>query len=110
VRTKKAAKADATLVARSLISSAIDKSKSDLETAKKQKELAKRVMLRFNVRFDYSLKRFTCHGCKELIVPGVNARVRLGHGNPPILHVTCLECGHVNRKLLSRSHRKSALS
>lgn len=108
MRTKKAAKADAAVIARSLINSAVEKSKSDLDIARKQKELAKRVMLRFNVRFDYSMKRFTCHGCKKLMVPGVNARVRLGHGDPPALRVTCLECGHVNRKLLYRTRGKSA--
>jgi RNase P subunit RPR2 len=60
-------------------------------------------MLRFNVRLDYSLKRFICHGCKKLLIPGRNARVRLARGTKKtkVLRVTCLECGHVNRKLLA---------
>jgi len=85
-----------------LLTSAATKSVHDPELARKQGELARRVMLRFNVRFDYSLKRFFCHGCKGLIIPGVNARVRLGGGKPKVLLVTCLECGHVNRKIISQ--------
>jgi RNase P subunit RPR2 len=103
VRNKKAAKSDATEVARALLNSALSKSAGDLELAKEQGELARRVMLRFNVRFDYSLRRFLCHGCKKLIVPGVNATVRLGRGRPGALRVTCLECGHVNRKILAKN-------
>jgi RNase P subunit RPR2 len=89
VRTRKAAKSDATEVARELLISAVARAARDPELARKQGELARRVMLRFNVRFDYSLKRFLCNGCKELLVPGVNARVRLGGGKPKVLLVTC---------------------
>jgi len=107
VRSKKAARQDAEEAARSLITSAVAKSSHSLETARKQEELARRVMLRFNVRLDYSLRRFICHGCKRLIVPGVNARVRLAGGKPKVLRVTCLECGHVNRKVISRQGAES---
>ena len=86
--------------------SAVGKSASDLELARAQGDLARRVMLKFNVRLDYSMKRFLCHGCKKLLVPGANARVRLGRvGKTMVLRVTCLECGHVNRKLLGSSRR-----
>ena len=44
-------------------------------------------MLKFNVRYDWSLKRFFCHGCKGLLYPGVNARVRLGPGQDPPGHL-----------------------
>ena len=107
MRSKKAAKNEATEVSRSLLISAVGKSAVDLELAKEQEELARRVMLRFNVRFDYSLRRFICHGCKKLIVPGVNASVRLGKGKPGALRVTCLECGHINRKILRKSGKTS---
>jgi len=100
VRARKASKADAADVERSLLNTSIKTSMKDIALARRQAELARKVMLRFNVRLDYSLKRFICHGCKKLIVPGVNARVRLGHGKPPTLRITCLECGRVNRKIL----------
>ena len=54
-------------------------------------------MLKYNVRFGWDLKRFYCHGCKELIVPGVNARVRVVGGK---ILTTCANCGRVNRKSL----------
>ena len=89
-------------MAQALLRSAVVKSLSDLQVANKQEDLARRVMLKFNVRLDYSVKRFICHGCKKLIVPGVNARVRLAGGRPKMLRITCLDCGYVNRKVLSR--------
>lgn len=102
MRSRKDAKADAEAAAKSLMSTAAKTSVTDMGLARRQAELAKKVMLRFNVRLDYSLRRFICHGCKKLLVPGVNARVRLGHGKPPALRITCLDCGHVSRKILKR--------
>lgn len=52
-------------------------------------------MLKYNIRFGWDLKRFYCHGCKELLVPGVNARVRVDGG---YVLTTCSACGRVNRK------------
>jgi RNase P subunit RPR2 len=95
------AKAEASRIARELLNLAIDNSGSNLELAKKQAELARRLLLKFNIRFDWGLKRYYCHGCKQLIIPGVNARVRLGHGTT-VIHLTCIECGRVNRKVMGR--------
>ena len=94
------AKDSAASLVKLLTESAVALSHTDPETAKEQAALARKVKLKFNVRLDPSLKRFTCHGCKGLLVPGVNARVRLGHGKPAIIRVTCLDCGHVNRRVL----------
>ena len=99
VKRRASAKADAAEAAKSLMGHAVRMSASDLALAKRQAGLARKVMLRYNVRLDYSLRRFICHGCKKLIVPGVNARVRLNRGRPPIIRITCLECGHTNRKI-----------
>lgn len=104
MRAGKKAKADAAAAARSLLDSSVETSKEDMALARRQAELARRVMLRFNVRLDYPLRRFICHGCKKLIVPGVNARVRLGRGKPPAIRITCLECGRTNRKILKSAY------
>lgn len=103
MKTRASAKADAADAARSLIDSAVKTSANDLALAKRQADLARKVMLRYNVRLDYSRRRFVCRGCKKLMVPGVNARVRLGHGKPPVIRITCLECGHTNRKIAKRA-------
>ena len=88
-------------MARELLDLAIENSGSNLELAKKQAGLARRLLLKFNLRLDGGLKRYYCHGCKQLIIPGVNARVRLGHGTT-IIRLTCIGCGHVNRMVTGR--------
>jgi len=95
-----APKEDAASIVRLLTESAVTLSHTNPAVAREQADLARKVKLKFNVRLDTSLTRFTCRGCKGLIVPGVNARVRLGHGKVTILRVTCLDCGHVNRKIV----------
>jgi RNase P subunit RPR2 len=100
VKQSRAVKDEAVSIVRLLTESSVSLAPTDLALAKEQAQLARRVMLRFNVRLDSSLKRFTCHGCKSLLVPGVNARVRLGHGKRSSLRITCLECGYVNRKII----------
>jgi len=102
VKARASAKAEATAAAESLVDYSVKTSANDLALAKRQMELARKVMLRFNVRLDPSRRRFICRGCKKLIVPGVNARVRLGKGKQKVLRITCQECGRVNRKILSR--------
>lgn len=57
-------------------------------------------MLKYNIRIGWDLKRFYCHGCKGLMVPGVNARVRLDKG---MVLTTCGSCGRVNRKSLGQA-------
>lgn len=103
MRSRKAAKAEAESVVRALVRTAVKTAPKDLELAREQAALARKVMLRFNVRLDQSLKGFYCRGCKSLMVPGVNARVRLGHGKNGVLRVTCLDCGRVNRKILKQA-------
>lgn len=99
MNTRRTPKEDAAAVVRLLTQSAVSLSHSNLAIAREQAALARKVKLKFNVRLEPSLKRFTCRGCKGLLVPGVNARVRLGHGKTTIIRVTCLECGHVNRRV-----------
>ncbi len=96
-------KDDAAALVKLLTESAVNLSHSNPALAKEQAALARKVKLKFNVRLDPSLRAFTCHGCKGLIVPGVNARVRLGHCKNTIIRVTCTDCGHVNRKIVDRA-------
>lgn len=100
MKLRRDAKEDAASVVELLTESAVNLSHTNPGLAKEQAALARKVKLRFNVRLDPSFRRFTCRGCKGLLVPGVNARVRLGHGKTTVLRVTCLDCGRVNRKIL----------
>ena len=103
VNPRRAPREDAAAIVRLLTESAVSLSHTNPAVAKEQAALARRVKLKFNVRLDPSLTRFTCRGCKGLLVPGVNARVRLGHGKTTIVRVTCAECGFVNRKVVGEA-------
>ncbi len=96
---KKEIKEEATRVARKLVDLAVSSATTDPALARKQAESARRVMLKFNIRFDWSLRRFYCHGCKKLLIPGMNARVRLAR---KIIRITCSDCGYINRKSFQR--------
>jgi RNase P subunit RPR2 len=102
VKRRRATKEEVAALVKLLTESSVSLARTDMELAKKQAALARRVMLRFNLKLDPSLKRFTCRGCKSLLVPGVNARVRLGHGKPTTVRITCIGCGRVNRKILGQ--------
>jgi RNase P subunit RPR2 len=97
---RKETKRQATIVARTLLELSASTAREDLDLAKEQAALARKLMLKYNIRFGWDLKRFYCHGCKELMVPGVNARVRLAGG---MVLTTCASCGHVNRKSLGQA-------
>ncbi len=100
MKRRSSAKDEAAEIVSLLTESAVSLSHTDLELAKEQAALARKVRLRFNIRLGPSQKMFTCRGCKSLLVPGVNARVRLGHGRPTMIRITCSNCGHVNRKIV----------
>ena len=99
MKTRRAKEDAASLVA-FLTESAVNLSHTNPAMAREQAALARRVKLKFNVRLDPSLTRFTCRGCNGLLVPGVNARGRLGHGKQTVLRVTCADCGRVNRRVV----------
>ena len=94
---------DVAALVRLLTESAVSLSYTNPTVAKEQAALARKVRLRFNIRQDPSLRSFTCRGCKSLLVPGVNARVRLGHGKTTIVRITCADCGRVNRKVVEET-------
>jgi ribonuclease P protein subunit RPR2 len=103
MKARKAPRDDPATIVKLLTESAVSLSHTNPVIAREQAALARKVKLRFNVRLDPSLTRFTCKGCKGLLVPGVNARVRLGHGKNTIIRVTCSDCGHVNRRVLKEA-------
>ena len=96
---RREAKKEAARVAADLIELAVETAPGDIDLARAQASLAREVMLKFNVRFDWRLKRFFCHGCKGFLYPGVNARVRLAPNKT--LLVVCGDCGHTNRRKIT---------
>ncbi len=62
--------------------------------ARRYVELARRIGMRYNVRMPPEFKRRFCKACLAYLVPGVNARFRVGRGR---LVVTCTACGEIQR-------------
>jgi len=83
-----------------LVQSALETARSDAELAQKQAMLAKKISTKFRVRLPYEIRQLYCKKCKRFIVPGVNARVRIGRTNVKAVRITCLKCGHVYRKMI----------
>lgn len=82
-----------------LLVKALETAKNDMDLARRQAELARRICLKYNIRLPYSERQLFCRKCKRFIVPGVTARVRLGY-RPKAVKITCLECGYTYRKVL----------
>ncbi len=85
-----------------LMDTALKTAGKDLPLAREQADTARRISLRFRVRMPYQIRQLFCRGCKKLIVPGLNARVRLVSRNPRGIRITCMDCGRVYRKVIPR--------
>ncbi|MGP8329451.1 MAG: ribonuclease P protein component 4 [Methanosarcinaceae archaeon] len=72
--------------------------------------LARRIGMRYRVRFPSKLKRMICKHCRSYLVPGSSARVRL---RKRYITVTCLRCNkqmrypYKNRKAKEVDDNKS---
>ena len=73
----------------------------DEALAAKQALRAKKIAMRFRVRLPYEARQLYCKSCKAFIVPGRNARVRVGRVRVRAVRITCLRCGHTYRKVMS---------
>ncbi|MEE9134488.1 MAG: RNase P subunit [Nitrososphaerales archaeon] len=85
-----------------LMETALKTAVTDLPLAREQADTAWRISLRFRIRLPYQIRQLFCRGCKKLIVPGLNARVRLVSRNPRGIRITCLDCGRIYRKVIPR--------
>ncbi len=72
--------------------------------ARRYVDLARRIGMRYNVRVPPAFKRRFCKKCLAYLLPGVNARVRVGRGR---LVITCMGCGAIQR-LPYREERQAA--
>jgi ribonuclease P protein subunit RPR2 len=72
----------------------------DRELAERQAGLAKKIAMRHRVRMPYRLRQLFCKRCKAFIVPGRDARVRVGRSSTKAVRIACLRCGHTYRKVI----------
>jgi ribonuclease P protein subunit RPR2 len=73
---------------------------SDKERSAELARNARVIAMHFRLRLPYHVRQLYCKKCKGLIVPGRNARVRLGRYRTRAVRITCLRCGHVYRRIM----------
>jgi len=87
-------------IAKERIQILFDQAKSEFskhpERSKRYVELARKIGMRYNVRFTKGMKMKFCRGCSSYLKPGVNCRVRTRKDKQSVI-LTCLECGNVSR-------------
>jgi ribonuclease P protein subunit RPR2 len=72
----------------------------DDHLAEKQARQAKKIATHQRIRLPYEIRQLYCKRCKAFIVPGRNARVRIGRTKTRAVRITCLKCGYTYRKIL----------
>lgn len=85
-----------------LINQALDNAKKNPELAQKQASLAKKISTKYKIRLPYQIRMHFCKKCKMFIVPGVNARIRLGRSTLKSVRTTCSFCNHTYRKVIAK--------
>ena len=79
----------------------------ELDLADRYVDMARRVGMRYNVRFRPGQKRKFCRACHRYLLPGSTARTRLNRGRSV---TTCLHCGHVMRRPLKERDQREGSS
>lgn len=70
--------------------------KSHPERSRRYVQLARKIGLRYNVRFSRQLKRKFCKNCNSLLIPGVSSRTRI-ISDKKVVAVKCLICNKIFR-------------
>ncbi len=65
----------------------------DEKLAQRYIAIARKISMASRVRLPLEYRRQICKGCKKLILPGINCRVRLQQRREPHITVTCKHCG-----------------
>jgi ribonuclease P protein subunit RPR2 len=68
-----------------------------MDLADRYVDIARRVGMRYNVRFPASYRSRFCKGCYRYLLPSSTSRIRMNRAR---VVTTCLRCGHVMRRPL----------
>lgn len=66
------------------------------ERSKRYVELARKIGLRYNIRFPKQLKRRFCKNCNTLLKPGITSQTRV-KSKEKIVTIKCLVCNKIYR-------------
>lgn len=69
-----------------------------MDMADRYVDMARRIGMRYNVRFSPGHRSRFCKACYRYLLPGSTSRTRMSRGR---VVTTCLRCGHVMRRPLS---------
>jgi ribonuclease P protein subunit RPR2 len=86
-----------------LISNALTEAKSDQNLVNEQAMIAKRIAMRTRLRLNYDIRQLYCKKCKQFIIPGRDARIRIGRYRIKAIRISCLRCGHIYRRIIHQS-------
>ena len=80
----------------------------DPKLANRYVTLARNIAMGTKVAIPAYLKRYICHNCKELLVPGRNMRFRINNKKHygTYVSVTCLSCGQISRYIVKGRARR----
>jgi ribonuclease P protein subunit RPR2 len=82
-----------------LIANALEVRENE-KLAHEQAMLAKKIAMRYRLKLPYHIRQLYCKKCKYFIIPGRNARVRIGRSNTKAVRITCMKCNYTYRKIL----------
>ncbi|QEE17368.1 ribonuclease P protein component 4 [Promethearchaeum syntrophicum] len=80
----------------------------DPKLANRYVTLARNIAMGTKVAIPAILKRYICHNCKQLLVPGRNMRFRINNKvhYGTYVSVTCLTCGQISRYIVKGRARR----
>ncbi len=77
--------------------------------AKKYIALIRKIGMKSSVRLPKNLKMFICKKCGDLLVPGLNCRVRLRPNCGTKIIITCLNCMEIKRYPVTKKIRSKKI-
>ncbi len=92
--TERSKKAEAKAEIKRMVEFALDWASTDPQRSERALETALRIWKKHNLR-DYPVfkRYFYCHKCKQVLIPGRSARVRIRPGKVTRIVVGCQRCG-----------------
>jgi ribonuclease P protein subunit RPR2 len=69
------------------------------ENANRYIKLARKIAMRYNIKFSRDLRKRFCRNCSAYLKPGVNSRARTDKNT---LITKCMDCGNIERLPLKK--------
>lgn len=61
---------------------------------------AKKIISKYKLKMPFEYRILFCKNCKKFIIPGKDARIRIGRSKIKALRITCKKCGYTYRKII----------